>query len=211
MQRRGAGHDGAVDLWIAGAGGVGREALDIALASGVAVTGFLDDRGHDERVRGLVVHDPGSLLAGSSFVVAIGDPDARLRVAARLDGQGGVAEVLVHPRAVVGPETTIGAGSLVFGLAHVSSSVAIGAHAQVHYGATVGHDCVLDDGATVLPGAHVAGAVHLGAGCTVGSGAVVLQGRAVGARAVVGAGAVVTRDVPPGAVVVGSPAGPLER
>lgn len=33
------------ELWIAGAGGVGREALDTALAAGVPVAGFLDDRG----------------------------------------------------------------------------------------------------------------------------------------------------------------------
>ena len=41
---------------------------------------------------------------------------------------------------------------------------------------------------------------------TLGSGAVILGGIRVGADALVGAGAVVTRDVPPGATVVGNPA-----
>ena len=41
---------------------------------------------------------------------------------------------------------------------------------------------------------------------TLGSGAVILGGIRVGADALVGAGAVVTRDVPPGAIVVGNPA-----
>jgi UDP-2-acetamido-3-amino-2,3-dideoxy-glucuronate N-acetyltransferase len=41
---------------------------------------------------------------------------------------------------------------------------------------------------------------------TVGSGAVVLGGVHIGEGALVGAGAVVTKDVPPGEVVVGSPA-----
>lgn len=41
---------------------------------------------------------------------------------------------------------------------------------------------------------------------SVGSGAVVLGGIRIGAGAIVGAGAVVTRDVPPGATVVGNPA-----
>ena len=40
----------------------------------------------------------------------------------------------------------------------------------------------------------------------VGSGAVILGGVTIGAAALVGAGAVVTRDVKPGAVVVGNPA-----
>jgi acetyltransferase-like isoleucine patch superfamily enzyme len=47
-------------------------------------------------------------------------------------------------------------------------------------------------------------------GASIGSGAVVLGGVRIGAGALVGAGAVVTRDVPPGATVVGSPARRLE-
>jgi acetyltransferase-like isoleucine patch superfamily enzyme len=43
-------------------------------------------------------------------------------------------------------------------------------------------------------------------GASVGSGAVVLGGVQVGAGALVGAGAVVTKDVAPGATVVGVPA-----
>jgi UDP-2-acetamido-3-amino-2,3-dideoxy-glucuronate N-acetyltransferase len=43
-------------------------------------------------------------------------------------------------------------------------------------------------------------------GASVGAGAVLLPGVTVGVNAMVGAGAVVTRDVPPHAIVVGSPA-----
>ncbi len=48
-------------------------------------------------------------------------------------------------------------------------------------------------------------------GASIGSGAVILGGVTVGAGALVGAGAVVTRDVPPGAVVVGNPARVLRK
>jgi acetyltransferase-like isoleucine patch superfamily enzyme len=41
---------------------------------------------------------------------------------------------------------------------------------------------------------------------SIGSGAVILGGVRIGEGATIGAGAVVTRDVPPGATVVGSPA-----
>ena len=43
-------------------------------------------------------------------------------------------------------------------------------------------------------------------GASIGSGATILAGVTVGAGALVGAGAVVTKDVPPGAIVVGNPA-----
>jgi acetyltransferase-like isoleucine patch superfamily enzyme len=43
-------------------------------------------------------------------------------------------------------------------------------------------------------------------GASIGSGATLLCGITIGERAIIGAGSVVTRDVPPGAIVVGNPA-----
>ncbi len=195
-------------LFVAGAGGAGREALDIALACGREVVAFLDDFRAGEKVRGLEVLPPGEAPAGASYLVAIAEARVRERLASMLDRAGLVPTQLVHPRAVIGPETVLGPGFLAHANVLLSSEVTVGAHCQVHYNATVGHDCVLGDRVTVLPGANVAGTVLLGAGVLVGSGAVILQGLVVGEGAVVGAGAVVTRDVPPGVVVVGSPAAP---
>ena len=200
-----------MDLCIAGAGGVGREAYDAALAAGVAVRAFLDDRLGGTVVRGLPVLAPADAPAGASYLIGIADPHVRHRLARLLDERGLVPVTVIHPRAIIGPDTTLGTGCLVLGGAHVSSSIRIGDHAQVQYNATVGHDAVLADRVTVYPGANVSGSVFLDEDVTVGSNAVVLQGLKVGRGAFVGAGAVVTRDVAAGLVVVGAPARPLVR
>lgn len=195
-------------LYVAGAGGTGRETLDVALACGLEVAGFLDERLAGGQARGLPVGTVADAPAGAGYVIGIADPEVRKRLAAELEGRGLLPVTLVHPRAVIGPDTTLGPGCVVMANAHISSSVRLGRHVQVQYNATVGHDCVLGDRVTIYPGANVAGTVHLEEAVTVGSNAAVLQGLKVGAGTFVGAGAVVTRPAGPGLVLVGVPARP---
>ncbi|HET8728108.1 MAG TPA: sugar O-acetyltransferase [Alphaproteobacteria bacterium] len=53
--------------------------------------------------------------------------------------------------------------------------------------------------------------VRIGRNVWIGSGAIILPGIIIGDDAIVGAGSVVTREVPPGATVVGNPAGAPNR
>ncbi|MGH9268764.1 MAG: NeuD/PglB/VioB family sugar acetyltransferase [Acidimicrobiales bacterium] len=195
-------------LYVVGAGGFGRETLDALLAGGETPSAFLDERRAGETCRGLPVLSVDDAPTGSEFVVGIAEPSVRRRLVATLLSRGLAPRAVVHPAAVVGPETELGQGAVVLALAHISSNVQLGAHGQVNYGATIGHDALLGDFTTVLPGANIAGGVILEEDVTVGSNACILPGRRVGRGAVVGAGAVVTKDVAGGSVVVGVPAQP---
>jgi sugar O-acyltransferase (sialic acid O-acetyltransferase NeuD family) len=196
-------------VYIVGAGGAGREALDISQTLGLTIAGFLDDGRAGDQIRGLDVSAPESAPADAAYVVGIASAQARRRLSALLDARGLRPHTIVHPRATIGPEVSLGLGCIVHANVLISSDVTIADHCQIHYNATVGHDSVLEPFVTVYPGANVAGNVRLGTGAMVGSGAAVLQGLVVGADATIGAGAVVTRDVQPGAVMTGVPARPL--
>lgn len=76
----------------------------------------------------------------------------------------------------------------------------------------IGEDCTLLHGVTLGEARFdELDCPRLGDRVTVGAGAIVLGGITVGDDALIGAGSVVISDVPPGAVVAGVPARPLEQ
>lgn len=210
-------------LVIVGAGGLGREVAalveDINEAEPTpawTLEGFADDdpslRGN--RVQGLpILGDTDWLLDRNDlrYVVAIGSPQTRRKICARMAASGLNAATLIHPTVSIHRTVTIGAGSIVCRNTTLTVGVLLGRHVVVDLHCTVSHDAVLEDFATLHPGVHVTGEGYVGACAELGAGSVVLPGTRIGKSATVGAGAVVHRDVPAGATVVGVPARPTDR
>jgi sugar O-acyltransferase (sialic acid O-acetyltransferase NeuD family) len=209
-------------LLIFAAGGFAREVAWLAECTGEwRVTAFVDDNPalHGQVLNGIPVISPVQALqhhAGSAFVVAIGAPAVRARVAARLLAQGFAPATLVDPGVRLSRFVEVGEGTVICAASTLTTNIRLGRQVQINLDCTVGHDVVMHDYATLAPGAHVSGWVVLEEGAYVGTGAVIINGTAdapliIGAGSVVGAGACVTRSLPAGITAVGIPARPLER
>ena len=204
---------------IVGAGGFGREVLDVIEAADAVsprsrLAGFIDDNTRHRRIlaaRGAELLDGFHDLraSGASYVVAVADPGARRKLVLRAEEAGLVPADVWHPTAVAGAVNTIGEGSVACAHVSITTNITIGTHAHLNLNATVGHDCVFGDFVTVNPGANISGSVELGHGVTIGTGAVIIQGVTVGEGTMVGAGAIVTRDLPAQVVAMGAPARPV--
>lgn len=208
-------------LVIVGAGGFGREVLDVVeainddhLSTRVVpfeVVGFVDDGEPDPATL-----EPYGvpLLGGLSeldrlpddvgYVVGIGSPSVRRKIDERFWGRR--CPVLVHPSATMGRAVTLGPGSVVCPGVRLTNNIRAGRHVHLNLNTTIGHDARLGDYVTVSPLVAVSGYASLGDEAMIGSGAVINPGAVVGAGATVGSGAVVLGEVPAGVVAVGVPA-----
>ena len=204
------------ELVIVGAGGHGRETLDIVEAINAveptwAFAGFVDD---GEVIADRLERRDASLLGTTEiladtdprYVIGIGSPAVRAKLDEQLTAWGRTAATLIHPAATVASDNRISDGVLLAAGARVTTNVTLGRHVHLNVNAVVSHDCVIGDYTTLSPGALVNGDVRLGEGVFLGTGAIITPGITIGDHAVIGAGAVVVRDVPPGVTVKGVPA-----
>lgn len=205
----------AAGIVIVGAGGHGRELLDLLEAAGLAeqFVGFVDDATPvgeaADRLdrRGATIVGSIAWLASSTldYVVGIGNGAARRSVVARLGEAAGTALTMVHPSASIGSDNRFEHGVVIAAGAVVTTNVTIGRHSHLNVGCAVQHDSVIGDFVTLSPGVFVNGDVTIGDDVFLGTGAVVTRGCQVGAGAVIGAGAVVLDDVEPGSRRFGVP------
>jgi len=211
----------AAALVIVGAGGFGRETLDVVRAidpfgSRWQFVGFVADSkpeaGLLERIDASFLGDDEAFLKdpiATHYVVAIGDPTLRRRVAERYDAANLLPVSLIHPSAWIGSDVEVGEGVVVCAHTSITTNIRIGRHVHIDRLATVGHDSVIEDYVTLHPSSIISGGVYVSSGSRVGSNACVLPGVFVSQNVILGAGAVLTKDADPGVTYVGVPARPV--
>jgi len=124
-------------------------------------------------------------------------------------------QACVRERCTIGDDVVVGRGSLV------ENDTSIGARTRIQANAYVTAYSLLEDDVFIAPCVITTNDNFMGRtekrlelmkgptirrGARVGGGSVLLPGIEIGEEAFIGAGAVVLRDVPPRAVMVGSPA-----
>jgi sugar O-acyltransferase (sialic acid O-acetyltransferase NeuD family) len=199
---------------ILGAGGFARE-LRWAVDHGLTQTGesletvaFVEATARDEPLKGLPVRSLDEVDDDILLICGIGGmTETKERVVADALARGfSFVPAVIAAGAIIGPDVTIGAGSVACAGAVVTADVTIGEHVAVHVGCLIGHDAVVEDYATLSPGCRVSGWDRIGRGAYLGTGSAVIEMLSIGAQAVLGAGAVAIRDIPARALAIGVPA-----
>ncbi|MCM2356544.1 MAG: hypothetical protein NDI77_00170 [Geobacteraceae bacterium] len=203
------------DLYIVGAGGLGRELLSWAHEIPVEKRGW--------QLRGFLNSIPSALdgyevgfpifcdsldfsFTGKEFIVcAIGDPAGKLTLCRTLVQRGARFTSIVHPCAIVSPTARVGAGCIVATDVVISPGARIGSFVTILGSTAIGADAVVGEGATISGFSSVGEGAVIGEGAFLGSHAIIAPGSTVGPGARIGARTVVSGDIPAGSTFFGIP------
>jgi acetyltransferase EpsM len=201
-------------IW--GASGHASVVADILRLTGTyEIFGFIDDVNPERSgeifcqapvLGGQEVLENVRLKGIENLIVAIGDCQARQRLATQVVAQGLKLITAIHPNAIIASDVNIGAGTVVAAGTVINSGARIGENVIVNTGATVDHACTIESGVHIGPGVHLGGLVQVKQETWIGIGATVSDRITIGSSSVIGAGAVVVQDIPPKVVAFGVPA-----
>lgn len=198
---------------IVGAGGLGQQMIGLveeieAATSAYRLIGFLDNGVGESHVWDIPVLGDDSVLPSidADYVLGIGMPSVRSKLDMMAVQAGCRSATLIHPAARIGKRATVGPGAVIFETAQVLAGAVVGRHGTMAVNSFVGHHAEVGDYVVMAGGSAVGSRARIGNNVLLGIGSIVLGDIAIGDGAVVGAGAVVTRNVKPGACVVGVPA-----
>lgn len=204
-------------LGIYGAGGLGREVLELArIINTWEKIIFIDDGEGGGCKNGAEVYKYDEALnkfkaENLEISIGIGEPIIREKLFNKIKGGNIKAATLIHPGVHIPETTKIGEGVTICCNDFISCNIVIGDNVYIQPSANVGHDCVLEDGAFISAFCNIAGAVHIGKYSYIGMSSAVKELVNIGSYSIVGMYSAVYKDIPDEVIALGNPARPMRR
>ncbi len=199
-------------LAIYGAGGLGREVLELARQINRAHPRwegfcFIDDLHANRELKGSPVVALSTLNPNEyEVVIAVGEPALRRTLADKARDAGFALPVLMHPGAQVSADAMVQSGCVICSGVFISCDTVIGRNVHLQPNASLGHDCQIGDDCVISSYANLAGHCRVGNGTFIGMNAVIRESTNVGAEAIISMGAAVFNDIAAGVIAMGNPA-----
>jgi sugar O-acyltransferase (sialic acid O-acetyltransferase NeuD family) len=201
-------------LLIIGAGGAGRETLDLALEichlEKFIIWGFLDD-----------YYEIGTLINGYPvlgkiidwkpfndhvFVCALGNVEARTKIIKLFESNNAIFINLIHPTATISKSAKIGIGNIIYPYVWISSNTVIGNHVFINSRVSIGHDAHIGDLCVISGFCDITGHVVLDHSVFLGSHVSIAPKTKISNNSFIAMGSIVITNISSGSRVMGYPA-----
>ncbi len=207
-------------LGIYGAGGLGREVLELATIINSQTNKwddiiFVVDGDAPESVNGAKVYSFENALStfknNIEMVMGIGEPAVREKLFKKIEDNNINSPVLIHPSVYIPNTTTIDKGTIIQYGCFISCNVKIGKNVFLQPQVNIGHDDNIKEGAILSGFANLAGHVTIGKYSYVGLSTAIKENISVGDYSIVGMYSAVYKDIPDEMIAMGNPARPLKK
>ena len=205
-------------VYIIGAGGFGREVLNIYIDLGreEEVAGFLIENcdKHGAKINEKPLHDITLLnsieMSNVKLICAIGTP-LRKRLIENTKNKDYNYDSVIHPSVIKSRWVAFGEGAIICAGNIFTSQIKVGDYSIVNLSCTIGHDVEIGKYTTISPGVNISGRVTIGDECFIGTGVSIIEKVIIGNQSYIGAGSVVVNDIPPNVLALGIPAKPVRE
>ena len=207
-------------LAILGAGGMGRDMLELARQ--------IEDNQHrwdkiifinngekSDPIDGIKTIGLEEAVAkyGSELeaIIAVGEPSLREKICNDLKNNAIQGATLIHPNVHVPKNAKIGSGVAIFSGAFIANNSKIGNNSSILFNSILGHDAVLGEGVMLSHLSILAGMCQVGDYTYIGPGVTVRESTKIGKYCIIAMGSTVFEDVEDEVMVMGYPARPIKR
>ncbi len=204
------------DLIIVGAGGFGREVYGYALSciengANWRVKGFLDDNPNALNPYNYPLGIIGSISewrpsAGELYIMGLGAPKEKKRIAEFLMSRGAEFTTLIHPLAYIGRNVKMGKACIICPFCVLNCDLELGDFVTVNTNSALGHDARIGSWCTLSSHSDITGRVSLGEGVFFSSSVTTVPSAKIGDWCNVGINSSVIGRIKPNTKVFGNPA-----
>lgn len=207
-------------LGIYGAGGLGREVLELARIINSREKNwddfiFIDDGNVGSEVNGIKIYSYKEAVekfrSNLEVSMGIGEAVTREKLFSRLCSDGLSAATLIHPDVYIPDTTFIGRGVTIQYGCFISCDVRVEDYVYIQPQVNVGHNDVLKEGCILSGMVNLGGHVSIGKYTYAGLSSAFKEGVSVGDYAIIGMYSAVYKDIPEEMIAMGNPARVVKR
>ena len=199
-------------IGIFGAGGLGREVLEIILRiNPLEKVLFLDDfktgKILDKKLENISNINPEDI----NISIALGEPSIREKKYKELKKKKFNFMNIIDPSVIISRYHSFGVGITISPNVTISNNAKIFDNVYINNISIVGHDVEIGENSVISSMVNLGGAVKIGSSSYIGMGSMIKENVSIGNNCIVGMGSVVYSDIPDNIIAIGNPARPIKK
>lgn len=199
-------------IWyIYGAGGLGKECLDIINNDNNFLFGnyelrFLEDKPKAKYINDIKVDKYSNYVKNSFVTIAVGEPTLRELLYKKIKHSSLKLISAIHKSSFISTSSVISKGVIIAPFCSIQSNSCIKINSLINSMSIIGHDCIVEPHSVISSQVNLGGSVRVKRLSFIGMGASIKENLVIGSKSIISMTSAVHQSIPNNVIAVGSPA-----